>query len=364
MSTVSGLSYPILHSRRLYNISIFDKNIYEFEIGSSFRMVKRYPIGGKAKVILKKADSVLIAYQEYRLLNSYVEIIEFNFNSKESKVLLGKSKVIGLMKNNIIKHDNWIYAWSYTSTGNVKVSTTDGYQYYEFNLNGLKETEIETIGFNLSYPMLNNTPILEVKSKSGPSIFRIFTDKAPIELPSLNDNDIVNEGMYRQAVDRMIYHSLYLKKGKLIGVEKNKSLEDEASNTRWVPTKVLNDQLKNSKPKVQPNTYILDILDNTGNTMNKLKLQGFIFPEYLIDMDIESIEKHNDAVVIQTDLVNYYQDELARNKQQLKDYSKEDKLRDYLGTPTSVMFILLQAIMLLGTVLALKDHGKAKVRKK
>lgn len=334
---VSAAAYPVLHQDQLWLVSISDAYIYQFAMEEQPRFVKRYDIGGKAKSLIIQPEGLIVATQENRLRNQWIQLNRLDFATGELTKLIEPAPVTGEMAHNLMLSNGWLYTWGLYD-GEIELIWTDGDRLGRERLELSDQTEVQR-GYNLSLPKIN-LPIFEVGDKAyllGPEGVEQTAETAR-DLVAVSD-----EAYHKLSSDE--YMHFYFHPEVVIARQKQKTDQIEEIMTQWTTTRDMIEELEQFDQTGEVKTYPSDVLSLPDLTrVSQLMTPGFIYPQHLMATAEADFDRYQSAVSAQTKVVDFYHNGLTQTEQAIDDYLASSQLGDFLRTPTSIGLIIAQFV--------------------
>ena len=194
------------------------RNVYRFIDGKESRYVPEIPVGEDSKLIIPLEDRYLIASQENGLKYKSVQLFEF-WPTGNEVVQIDESRLVeGPLSENIIIYNDWIYHWYQTFEGELYAVAINGEGRWEFPL-GFKASQNTIVGFNLTFPMIQNVPVVEIIKQVGKeqeSVYFVLNGSDPplkVEehpLAKTNTNGQLDRVLQKQYYDNFWWTDDYL----------------------------------------------------------------------------------------------------------------------------------------------------------
>lgn len=327
--TMAENSYPFLYGNHLFLVSNRDGYIYEYALEPDIKEIDRYLIGGYGKKIIAYEDKLVIGYQELRINQVLLDVIDFEFSSKEiTDRLSGLTGRKGA--HHFIIYDGWIYTWDLIDDGLTVYALTenDVRSYPVLD----RRNDIKSVGF-LREHRIENLPVIQVEIDNHEILF-LLTPDGPSQIASAKDA-LTKLGLAEEKIANLIedgrYLNSYLTQDEIRMARRpegykiiSSSEEESVLQPFWNDIYSLDDLTMTSR--IETISYVYP--DNLAVT------QDFITPAFYqaLEAQIKVIERLN-LILKQTE------DDITR-------YLKHDQFRDFITTPTSIGLIIFQIICL------------------
>lgn len=189
------------------------RDVYRFIDGKESRYVPQIPVGEDSKLILPLQDYYLIASQENGLKYKSVQVFEFWPASNEVVQVDEPRLVEGPLAENIIIYNDWIYHWYQSYEGDLYAVAINGEGRWEFPL-GLKASKETQVGFNLTFPRIQNVPVLEVIKQDSierESVYFVMDGKnQPLKVDEHPLAAINSSGQFERILEKPFYNNFWL----------------------------------------------------------------------------------------------------------------------------------------------------------
>lgn len=307
---------PFQRSEDVLGISQSDRYAYSFTLDEGEAAVRwRDNVLAGSKLILPGEDDIILVTQENGIRYSSIQLFRYDPAARTTLRLNEPRLVRGTLGSNAVIHDGWVYYWYHTTDMEIfAVAFRDGI-FHEFRLPELYHAEVNSIGFNQTYPRIANCPVLEINRGGDIVYYALDEDREPRASRGRHPMaGQVDPWKLDFLYDQKSYSRFWLMKGKLAGLD-----------GRMVKVFDLPDLDQSDEFQVwDPNIHAL--IEQGGEIV--------AIPD-------------NQSARLKADIRDSYLQKTSQAEARLERYIAEDLLSGYITTPTSLGLILLQIILVL-----------------
>lgn len=354
---VGGASYPVIHENSLFLVSVSDRYIYEFSLGAAPEFIERYDIGGKDKVMLLQEDQLVLGFQTNQIRNRFAGVRSFDLNHRTVDDVIDSQLVLGDLSNNILIYDGWIYLWG-LEEDKIRITLTDGVRIRTFLLDHTMK-EGEELGFHLSWP-IENLPVFEIKGEDTRAF--LVTPKEMAELPVSEgriQQSFFDDEKFQKLVDSERYSHFFLQPELLLARVDSTSVEWEDQLTGWIKDDELIEETGDELESIKPTLHRTAMYDLPGlNYADTFEYSSFLYPKNLAVVEGFDTEVQGEAERAQERVIGHYQELLNENRSDMDRYMAEQQLKDFLMTPTSLVLIAIQLLLIPMAIKILEEGGE------